>query len=88
MQEFLEHLFPDHPIQQCQGLPGGLLYTTMIYSLKEADIDMSFALRKAGFTVPRSFILRGRSNLVKLRKNETVMITEMVEFVVENKNRR
>ena len=46
----------------------------------------TYALRKAGFTVPRlSFILRGRSDLVKLRKDETVMIPEMVEFAVEIK---
>lgn len=84
-KEFLERLFPGQPVHVIANDPEDFIIT-MVYSLQQLSNLSTFVLRKAGFPVPRmSFLLRGRSDLVVLRKNETVMIPESVEFAVEIK---
>ena len=68
-----------------QGLTNRLLFNTLVHNRKPANLS-TYALRQQGFSIPRvMFIIRGRSDLVKLREGETEFIPENVEFAIEIK---
>jgi len=84
---FLQSLFPGDfvgVIANGQGLNDGLLYITRVFNLKPR-LATTHELRKENGVPRLCFIVRGRSDLVKLRTGATLLIPENVEFVVEIK---
>jgi hypothetical protein len=84
---FLQSLFPGDfvgVIANGQGLNNGLLFITRVFNLKPRW-ETTFELRKENWVPRLCFIVRGRSDLVKLRAGATLLIPENVEFVVEIK---
>jgi len=84
---FLQSLFPGDfvgVIANGQGLNDGLLFITRVFNLKPRWAT-TYELRKENWVPRLCFIVRGRSDLVKLRAGATLLIPENVEFVVEIK---